>query len=115
MILSVQGKIYVNFQKGRNCNMVIKKVTSIKFVKHHKDKNSVFEVSNSVEISFVCGEDRITHKNIPIHTTLHNWREVFASDTQIIVTCEIETDNKKVITGGFDLDELLKGKLVKIE
>lgn len=95
--------------------MVIKKVTSVKFVKHHNDKNSVFEVSNSAEISFVCGEDCITHNNIPIHNIRYDWKEVFAPDTQIIVTCEIETDDKQIITGSFDLDELLKGKLVKIE
>lgn len=95
--------------------MNITKITSIKFVKPHIDKNSVFEIFNPNELLFTCGEDHIKYNNIPIHKQLYHWREVFASDTQIILTCEIKMDNNEIVTGSFDMDELMNGKLVKIE
>lgn len=62
-----------------------------------------------------CTTDVCDGRGTIIHRFYHDWREVFSEGVHIIINCSIELDNKTVIEGNFDFDELFKGNVVKVE
>lgn len=62
-----------------------------------------------------CTTDVCDGRGTIIHRFDHYWREVFSEGVHIIINCSIELDDKTVIEGNFDLDELLKGNVIEVK
>ena len=98
-------------------------IKSIVFEKKYGERNNEkvkFKIAglNDADLNFYfqgCTTDVCDGRGTIIHRFYHDWREVFSEGVHIIINCSIELDDKTVVEGNFDLDELFKGNVVKVE
>lgn len=87
--------------------MHIEDAKKIEFKKRIGDDYISFSIEKPVKIS---------HNDIYDEFNLirYQWREMFTTDTKIILDCTIRLDDGNLLSGNFDFDELSKGNLITL-
>lgn len=95
--------------------MIIENITYIKFLKSYGKANAALTILKPNDMTFQDGETEYTddYGNL-LHKLCCSWRSVFSIDTKIIIGCTIKYDVGKTIAGNFDLEELMRGKIVTV-
>jgi hypothetical protein len=96
--------------------MTIENLTNIKFVRPYERVDAVFEICEPADVYVQGGgTDAIDSKGNAFQRIFHSWRSIFDRNTKIIIGCTIKFDDGSSITGNFDMDELIKGNVVRTE
>ena len=87
--------------------MYIEDAKKVKFKKRIADAYLSFSIEKPVKIS---------HNDIYDEFNLirHQWREMFTTDTKIILDCTIRFDDGRLLSGSLDFDELSKGNFITL-
>ena len=87
--------------------MYIEDAKKVKFKKRIGDEYISFSIEKPVKIS---------HNDIYDEFNLirHQWREMFTTDTKIILDCTIRFDDGRLLSGSLDFDELSKGNFITL-
>ena len=96
--------------------MTVEKVTNIKFIRPYVGMDAIFEIGKPTDICIQNGGTDITDINGNVfHKMFCSWRSIFDRNTKITIGCTIKFDDGGFVTGDFDLDELIKGNIVRTE